>query len=165
MNYSLIAALAALTTATVSVIALWIQGRRWSIALQTDLLLKLTEKFYDPQMRQIRRLAAQKLMGGQTADFEDVYQLLDFFVLLGTLLDKKALSLDLTYILFEYWIVRYWHCVAPRIHDLRKDHSDPELFITLERLAGKMDEYRRSRGLVPVSDEESHRFLSAESKN
>jgi len=165
VNWSLIAAIIALTAVLVSVIAIWIQGRQWRIALQTDLLIKLMEKFYNPEMRQIRKIAAEELLKEQTTDFEEIYQLLDYFILIGSLINKKALSLELTYTMFEYWIVRYWYCVKDHVYNLRISHKDPELFITLEKLASKMKIYRQSRGLIPISDNEAHKFLESESKN
>ncbi len=154
----------ALITILISLITLMIQGRQWKVALQTDHLFKLTDKFYSPEMRKVRQLAAEKLITNQTSDFEEIYQLLDFFIIIGSLIKRNALSIQLTYTMFEYWIVRYWYVVEPHVKALRIEHKDPELCITLEKLAHDMNDYRQSRGLIPISREEAERFLKSESR-
>jgi len=115
-------------------------------------------------MREIRRLAARKILNNEVSNYEDVYQLLDFFILIGILIKKKALSLDLIYNLFEYWIVRYWYVTKPKIEELRRVHHDKDLCMTFEKLAGTLEEYRKKRGIQPISEKEAGIFLQAEAK-
>ena len=164
MNYNLLAAIIAILMAAFSVISLVVQGHRWRRALQTDHTFRLIEKFYSPEMRDIRRLAARKILNNEISNYEDVYQLLDFFILIGTLIKKKALSLDLIYTLFEYWIVRYWYVTKPKIEELRRVHHDKDLCMTFEKLAGILENHRKQRGIKPISEKEAGLFLQAEAK-
>lgn len=165
MDFTALSAIASTFTAVLAVFVVIIEGRRWRLALQTDLLMKLFEKFYEIDMRRLRQEAAKQFITGNFTDFEAVYELLDYFTVLGVLVKRNAISIDLTYALFEYWITRYWYWFEKYVHDLRIKHGDPELLTTFENLAKTFRKLRQKRGLQDISKREAHEFLIQESKS
>jgi hypothetical protein len=165
IQWTAVAATGGLVTATVAIIALVLGGRRSRIALQTDLLLKYYDKFYSLEMHRIRKRAAEKMIEGKYPNFE-LEDVLDYFGIIGALLEKKALDNKLTYGLFDWWILRYWYCANDYIQARRKDPDDPdlEMWSYLERMV-KQFVCRKGKNLPAISDKVLKRFLGEESRS
>lgn len=160
-----LAASGGLVGAAVAIIALVMGGRRSQRALQTDLLLKYYDKFYSPEMHHHRQIAAQKLIAGESPNYE-LEDVLDYFGIIGALLERKALDDKLTLGLFDWWILRYWYCAENYVQRRRKDANDPdsEMWSYLERMAKEMITYRRKRNSPEISKAALKRFLEEESR-
>jgi hypothetical protein len=165
IQWTAIAAIAGLVGAIAAIIALILGGRRSRIALQTDLLLKYYDKFYSPEMHRIRQVAAQKLIDGKSPNYE-LEDVLDYFGIIGALLERKVLDQRLTFGLFDWWILRYWYCSKKYVQSRRKDTDDPdsEMWSYLERMVEKMIAYRRKRDSPQISEIALKKFLQEESR-
>lgn len=162
MDIGTLTAFAGIATILVALIAIWVEGRRWRLQFQIDLLLRLSDKFAGSDIRIRRKYVAKKLLESKDINLELFYELLDFFTILGILVERKALPFDLCYRWFEYWIVRYWYFAERHVIGDREAHNDPELWSTMERLASKLLVYRRQRHLPEITENEAQRFLREE---
>ena len=109
--------ISALTALVVAVMTAYFQIRasnRARLALQTDLLMKLSDSFSSAEMIKCRKTATQKLLEG-TYPNNELDRILGFFSKHAHLYKAGALSLDLIYALHEYAITRYWHCAVEYI--------------------------------------------------
>lgn len=161
MDYNTLTPIIGLLSALSAIIALVLESRRSRITLQTDLLLKLDEKFYSPEMTQIRKIAAAKLLKEEFPNHE-LDDLLDCFTTIAYLVECKALDMKLTYRIFEYDIVRYWYCAEKHIKETRR--VDPETWVTLERLVKKLERINAKKGRPPPTKDELIRFLKEEAQ-
>lgn len=166
IQWNAVAAIGGLITATIAIIALVVGGRRSRIALQTDLLLKYYDEFYSPEMHKVRRTAVQKLIAGKSPNYE-LEDVLDYFGIIGALLERKALDHELTYGLFDFWILRYWCCAQEYIAARRQDPEDPapEMWSCLERLVNGLLAYRKEKGATVITDGAARRFLREEGRS
>lgn len=94
IDYSALTSIIGLFSAISAVVALLLESRRSRITLQTDLLLRLDEKFYCPEMTKMRQIAASKLLREEFPNYE-LDDLLDCFTTVAYLLERKALDMDL----------------------------------------------------------------------
>jgi len=165
IQWNAVAAIGGLVTATIAIIALVVGGRRSRIALQTDLLLKYYDRFYSTDMHHLRQTACRKLISGKSPNYE-LEDVLDYFGIIGALLERKALDQELTCGLFDWWIIRYWFCAEKYVESRRLDpeDSDYEMWAYLERLVNRMTSYRLKKKLPIISDSALHRFLREEAR-
>jgi len=161
IDYDAITSIVALVSAIFAIVALLVESRRSRIVRQTDLLLRLDEKFYGPENIKMRQNAAKKLLKEEFPNHE-LEDLLDSFSTVAMLVECKALDMDLTYLLFEYWIIRYWYSAQKYVRESRR--FDPETWSTLERLVNKLVAERSKRGQPLPSEEELLRFLKEEAR-
>src|ERR1019366_4081998 len=147
----IVSALAAVAATTITVFALIADHRRSRLSLQTELGLKLEESTDTNEMRALRKAAATKLLDGKSPNPE-LTQLLDYFSRTGWLLERGVLDLELTFIMQEYWITRYWYSAKAHVESIRKSRNDPLIWGTLERMVGRLMAYRIEKGLPPLTD-------------
>ena len=104
------------------------QSRQSRFALGVDLLLKLDERF-NSALLEARATAAGDLPQKRSGDGDDV---LDFFDTLGLLVRKGALSEELVWHTFFYWIQGYWWSARTYVRE-RRD-QDPTVWEDFARL-------------------------------
>lgn len=164
IDYDLIA----LAIGTVSIVAgllgMWIEGRRTRIVSQATLSVSLEERFNGPEIRAMRRVAAQKLKeeraGSVIVEFNET---LDFFSLVAALVEGQAVSFELSYRLYSYWWIRYW-CAGQRyIEWYRESSADPSAWESVQRLANRIERQMAKSGEPLPSESELQRFLAEES--
>jgi hypothetical protein len=161
LDYNALTLIIGLFSAISAIVALIIESRRSRITLQTDLLLKLDDKFYAPEMIEKRKVAAKKLLKEEFPNPE-LDDLLDCFSTIAYLVECKAINMDLTWKIFEYDIIRYWYCAEKHIRKTRR--VDPETWSTLQRLVKKLEDMNAKKGRPPLTKEELTRFLKEEAQ-
>ena len=166
IQWSAVGAIGGLFSVTIAMIALVVQGRRSRIALQTDLLLKYYDRFYSPEMHKLRQTAAQQLLAGKSPNYE-LEDVLDYFGIIGALVERKALDHKLAYGLFDWWILRYWACAQEYIEARRQysEDPDPEMWAYLDRLVSSLRAYRERHKAPAISKTALHRFLREEARS
>jgi len=162
MDYNALALTIGLFSAIFAVVAVWLESRRSRIALQADLLLKLNERFYGPQLLKWRQTAARKLLKEEYPNHE-LEDLLDFFWVVAKLVQRKAIDARLAYDSFEYWIVRYWQCAEKLVEESRR--YDSESWEAVEQLSNKLAAERSKMTQPPLTKEERVRFLKEEARD
>ena len=103
LDYSALAAWAAVVAAAVAVYAIWAESRRSRFALGIDLFLRLEADFRNDRMLTARRVASKALRSENPSDADDV---LDFFEMIGLLVRRGALDKHVVWHNFFYWIHR-----------------------------------------------------------
>ncbi len=151
------------TAVVVAVIALIVQTRNARIALQTQALLSLSERFDSAEMRAIRRRAASNLLAMKPSD-DELADILDFLSSIAFLRSKGAIDRALAYNQFSWWMVRYWHAASPFIVEERE--RDPQSWTMLERVVSELEKIEEHEGLPPdaYSAEKIREFLSREAR-
>ncbi len=150
----------------ITIFSLALETRNSRIALQTDALLRLTEKFDSDRFRALRRMAAFRLLSldrGKIAEHNYALdEVLESLSEIAFLLKKKAIDEELVFNQFSWWIIRYWLCSLEHIETVRK--QDPLSWFTFEALARKMLEGEKKEGYSDdnYSHEMLHQFLQDE---
>lgn len=165
VNWSAVAAIGGLVSATIALIALAVQRRRSRIALQTDLLLRYYDRFYSPEMHKLRQTAAQQLIAGTCPNYE-LEDVLDYFGIIGALLERRVLDYQLAHGLFDWWILRYWACAQQYVEARRQlaEDPDPEMWAYLDRLVVRLRTYRKEKGSREIPEKALQRFLREEAR-
>jgi hypothetical protein len=159
IDFNALASIIGIFSVVSAIAALLLESRRSRITLQSNLLLKLDEKFYSPEILKLRQAAATKLLNEKYLNYE-LDKLLDAYTTVAMLIECKAIDMDLAYRIFEYDIVRYWLSAEKHIKENRC--IDSELWLTLERTVKKLMAERRKRGQPHPTKEELVRFLKEE---
>jgi hypothetical protein len=163
IDYNLIAVAIGLITAITAVVGLWLEGHRTRIVSQATLSVSLEERFNGSEMRDRRRVAAQRLKempsGSIIVEFNEV---LDFFALVATLLENRAIGFGLTFSLYQYWLIRYWHAGERYIEWERKACEDPWAWGSVKRLVDRMERLMARQDAPLPSEAELQRFLDEE---
>lgn len=144
----------------VAILALVIESRRERLILQTDLLLRLDEKLHSSEYLSLRRIAAQKILVGETQNYE-LEGVLELLSTIAFLYDRKAIDTDLTYKQFAYWLDRFWLCGKSFVYEESRKY-DPLSYKTLERIAEKFIMKELESGYPPFSQEVLASFLCDE---
>lgn len=162
-DYDLLALAIGLATLFAGLIGMWVEGRRTRVVSQATLSVSLEERFNGPEMRAVRRIAAQRLRVERTgAVIVEYNEVLDFFGLVSALVDGNAVGFGLTYRLYSYWWVRYWHAGRKYVDWYREACEDPAAWSSVQRLTGRIErQMARSHEPLP-SDAELQRFLDEE---
>jgi hypothetical protein len=130
-----------------SAIALWAafiareQLKAMRASSSGQLLANLWEKFDGPEIRQLRRRAAEHLKSGKFKEpFEndELDRLMCWFEMLATLVRNDAIMLVHAEENFRYWIWHYWQASLPQIKKYRTDNSEPRYYDHLQWLVAKM---------------------------
>lgn len=147
----------------VAVIALFVQTRNARIALQTQALLSLSDRFDSEEMRTIRRRAASNLLTQKPSD-DELADILDFLSSIAFLRSKGAIDRALAYNQFSWWMVRYWHAASPFIVEERL--RDPRSWTMLERVVSELEKLEEHEGFPQdaYSAEKIREFLLRESR-
>jgi len=150
------------TTAVLALVWNWRQSR---VSRHTELLLRHYDRFYNPEMRRIRQAAARQLIEKQTPNYE-LEDLLDHFGVIGALLERKAIDYGIVHALFDWWILRWWHCSYEYICARRNDTRDPDdqMWFYLQNLVNRIAADRKRRGFSVLPQGALQRFLLEESR-
>ena len=145
----------------VAVIALLVQTRNSRIAVQTQALLSLSERFDSAAMRAIRRKAASNLLARKPSD-DELADILDFLSSIAFLRSRRAIDRALAYNQFSWWMVRYWHAASPFIVEERE--RDPQSWMMLEQVVRELEKLEEHDGFPrdAYSVEKIREFLSRE---
>jgi hypothetical protein len=146
MGYELIAIALNGLAVTIALIALMTQIREQKLALQTDLLLRLSEMMDSEKMRGWRRIGSQKLLNNQLPNSE-IDEVLGFLSMVGFLTKRSAID--------HYWISAEGYICNARL-------STPKLWESLEWLAKKQIAREQKEGYF-LSLETANNFLKLES--
>ena len=149
-----------LVPSAIAVVALYIEGRRNRIALQTELLLNLNEQMNSMEMKRLRRKVAKNLIAKRKPNYE-LGELLDFYSMVCYLYRCKATNTDLLYNQFGWWIIRYWLCSKEWILNVRID-VDPDGWRNLESVANEFLIRDAKDGHPQPSENMLKRFLELE---
>ena len=135
MNPSIgdVAALVGIFSSLVAIVGLIVELRSSRLALQTQTLLDLEERFYSQEMKTLRQTAAKKLLAAETnnPELEDT---LDFLHSVVMLIERKVIDPKLAKEFYKYWIARYWQAAESYILAVRKI-DDPFTYTKIEHLA------------------------------
>jgi hypothetical protein len=136
IDYSAIAAMAALLTSLVAVAALWYESKRWRFSMGIDLYMKLEERFNSDLMHKTRKAAARALLSDHvrpgTPDQTALEDTLDFFEMIGFLVSRGALDDKMVWHGFFNFIHPYWLSARGYIEDQRT--IDPTVWVDLDQL-------------------------------
>ncbi len=130
VDFNAVSALSGVVAAVVAALALIAENQRSRFSTGVDLLLSLDDRFNSEGMRNVRRMAAQEIIGKKPA--ENVDEVLDFFEMVGLLVHKGALDVWIVWHEFSPWIRRYFYALKDYLDKWRKD--DPTVysdFVTL----------------------------------
>ena len=119
MTWESLGAVAAMVAAVAAIVAIWLQNKSFKANLTADLAMKLDDRFWLPEYKEIRSRAARALKDHVAEeDAEDVF---DFFEVVGLFTHRKALDPEIVHSLFFHWINVYW--TAGRDHIARKQRG------------------------------------------
>jgi hypothetical protein len=150
----------------ITIISLAFETRHSRIALQTDALLRLSEKFDSDRFRALRKIAAFKLLSLDNGNANEysyaLDEVLETLSEIAFLRKKKAINDELVFNQFSWWVTRYWLCSQEHIKEIRK--QDPLSWYTFEEFAKKMLEREKKEGYSDdnYSDEMLQQFLQDE---
>ncbi|MQA99163.1 MAG: hypothetical protein GEU78_02530 [Actinobacteria bacterium] len=163
-------AAAALITAVIAGVAVWVEGHRLRRQIGIDNMWRLIEQWEGPAFRERRCRAATSLLERFPAGTHDVplevMDVLNTFELLGYLvLRSKTLPLEDAWINFSAPAIQWWHVCRPIV--LRFQEGDKTIYEDYTRLAGKLiEEEVRRTGLdaesLKPSAHDLQEFLRAE---
>ena len=162
IDWNTIVALTGVVTAIVAIVALIIEIRQSRVALEVDMVMEFNEKLDSEEIREFRKVSAEKLLEGKSSYISELEKLLDFFAIIATLVERKVISLPMAYDQFSWWMVRYWVAALPS--HIRESRSlDPQSFMRLEKIVEKLMKYERKIDpSVNFSDEKIREFLQNE---
>jgi hypothetical protein len=160
-DYNFITSTTSILAVVITLIVFIIESRHSTLALKTDLLFRLQEKFDAAEFLSMRKAAARKLLNREEPN-DELSDVLDFFASIGFLYRRKAIDKDLTDYNFSFWMIRYYLCSQEYIAKQRE--SDPMAWITLEAIANTLMKKEKKEGYPPQSKELLHRFLLGEAR-
>src|SRR5882672_6247220 len=171
-DWTKVSALATAATALIAgiavLVAVWqlrVQGRLTRYTTGFDALWKLTAEWDSPRMERVRRAASKAIANDQeTPDIEDV---LDFFELVGLLVERGVVEDELAWNQFYHYLAHYWRLTRDYIERIRRD--EPTIYENVVALVQHFDdiEAKRSRrpatAIVPTPEELSE-FVADEQR-
>lgn len=146
------------------------QGRSYQKTLALQMIQKLDDEFHSARFHAFRRGFATKMRDNRTTgvSFEnspDADHLLQFFEGLGYYVDQKAITLDMSWQFFSYYMFRFHSLAKVYIEYERTARGDPTLWEYYLKLHESLQAYERKKiGRYPVLSENVLRtFLDDES--
>jgi len=171
MDFNAISAWAAVLAVLAAIVALIIQVRQATFNSSLDSLWHLEERFSSTDMRRERARAATFLLErkpDETQEVPEVYDVLDFFDLVGYLVNKHAITKEAAWINFSDGAINYWFASRKYIETQRKKnnslywtHYGSLIAVMMDIEAAKQG--RRSIKDVTPSEDDWRLFLSLES--
>jgi len=138
------------------------QADSFSLSVSVDICLKLTDRFDSPELKNIRRNAAEALLANENLIVVD--DVFDFFETVGLYVRKKALDDEIAHAMFFHWVNLYWH--AGKEYILRSQQRSESIWHEFEKLHGTLLQIEReqdpdSRDINP-SPEDIRKLLQQE---
>jgi hypothetical protein len=152
-----IASVVGIFSSAVAMTGLAIQLRRSRLALQTQALLGLENRFYSEEMKTLRQTAARKLLAASSINCE-LEDILDFLHNVVMLIERRVIDRKLAIEFYKYWITRYWLAAEPYVGIVRQI-DDPNTYKKLESLAREIIQKSPE---INYSDEAMKVFLKKE---
>jgi hypothetical protein len=159
--FSTITAIVAIAISLVTALFLWLELRMSRLALQTEALLTLDNRFYCREMLTCRRKAAANLLRAEPVNRE-LSDVLDFFSTVATLVGTKAIDRRLTFRLYGYWMVWYHVAAGAYIRETRK--IDPPSWLEFEKLATQFKTEFDRKWTIDRSEAAVRTFLAEEAR-
>lgn len=162
MSAESLGAVAAVATAVVAVVALWIQNDAFKASLASDQSMKLDDRFNVPEFRRIRARAARALRDHVSEeDAEDVF---DFFETVGLFTRRRVLDEEIVHSFFFHWINIYWVAGKDHIAKKQRDVSSAwkdfgELYLKVLKIEKREDPSSKD---IDISDERLAQYLNDE---
>ena len=141
IDWAMVSAWAAMTTAVGAIVAIWLQNRHARITRSLDLLIRLDGKFDSDRMRELRRKTAQGFLEGKFVD--EGYYVLDFFEEAGLLLRMGAIHEEILFESFYHSPLAYWFTARKHILEMRR--TNKELYDNFEYLAERDLNYAQKK--------------------
>jgi hypothetical protein len=123
MDYGAISAWAAIITAFVAIIAVWVQERRARFSQGVDLVLKFDEVFESQEFKAKRRAVAGLILKQENLEKGDtnaIEGLLNHFEMIGLLLRRGLLDKELVSATFFLWLHHYLPALKDYIAAVRR---------------------------------------------
>ncbi len=117
---SLWAAVAAAVGALAAAIVAVYQASLTRLTLGADLIMKLEDRFEEPEFMKKRKRAAKALKAVSQTNKGDIEDVLDFFETLGLLVRRRALDPELAWSSFFYWLHGYYRWAETFIVDQQR---------------------------------------------
>ncbi len=108
LDWNAVGALGGWVAASVAFSAFLLQRRQISFSANLDSLWRLQDEFNSEDMCDKRSRVAKRLIAGNTAHDRDTEDILDFFDLIGYLVEQKALDKVTSWMLFSDAGLSYW---------------------------------------------------------
>ena len=138
----------AFAIAIVSVFGLFWEIHSARRDLRTNTLLNLDERMDNEPVRQWRQIAAKKLLDN-TQPNPELGKILDFFGTIAYMVESSAISHDLVYNEFAWWIIRYWECSKEYVTLTRQ--TDPMSWKTLQKVTERLKTREMHEGYTDES--------------
>jgi hypothetical protein len=132
IDYNAITAWAAMLAAIAAVLTLYFENKRSRFSVGIDLLLKLDERYDTVGMRRLRRSAAKSLLAKSASG--DVDEVLDFFEMIGFLVQGGALDKKMVWHNFFHSVSGYWNSAKEYIQQEQERLKDPTVWRELDFL-------------------------------
>lgn len=165
VDANLLAALAAVASAIIAIVALYSEIRRSSFSLGVDILLRLNDRFDSSDMVETRRKVAVACLN-KSWDEVDVDDVLDFFEEVGFLSRRHGIDDEVVWHEFYWRLHRYYVIAKSYIDQTRKD--DPTIWEDLFHLHQRLMTIEKHKGGSDTSMELTEKqimdFLTEESK-
>lgn len=144
MDWNAIAAVAGWVAAVAAIATLWWQQWQSNFSTHLDYLWRLQDQFNGPEMAAKRAIAAAQLLDGNTKENPKTDAILDFFDLVGYIVQQKALDKEAAWMMFSDAGCSYWYGAEPYIkaanlkNPLYWEHFKPliDAFISIEMSKG-----------------------------
>jgi len=170
VDYTAIAAWAAVVAALAAIVAIWTEGKRARFSQGLELLLRLDEEFDSEEFKKKRRAVA-KLLLKEEENFEkgkrleEVEDILNHFQIIGFLLRKGVLDKELVWVHFFFWLNHYYLFLKPHIASVREwEPTAWEDVDWLHRRLAVLERKHRPKGMsIQPTDEMIREFLTRES--
>lgn len=163
IDWNAIMGLAAVVTAVIAIVAVYLEIKNSRFVLGADLIVRLEERFTGSEMRRKRRKAAVFLLANPGLDkvCAELDEILDFFDTIGILSEKRALDMRLVRQMFFYWINPYYQ--GSKVYLQSVDKEDPAAFASLHKLYKELCKIEKKlRGEYYLKRSEDKEFFLSE---
>lgn len=109
IDWNAVSAVAGWAAAVVAIGALWLQQRQSNFSTHLDSLWRLLDQFNGDDMVAKRATVAAQLLNGNIKENAQTDDILDFFDLIGYLIEKRALDKEAAWMMFSDAGCSYWY--------------------------------------------------------
>lgn len=141
-----LAVVAAVVTAVVAIVAVWIQAAYTRFTVRMDIFWQLEREFYheDRMIARRRAAAAALLEKGWTIEVDEM---LGFFDTVGILVRRRVIDEDLAFHSFGRRVLCYWEFARGRVEARRRDH--PGIWGDVDYLVNRLRKRRENQEKHP----------------
>jgi Domain of unknown function (DUF4760) len=162
--YVQITAWAAIAAVIANVVMVFFQILSSKQSTKVQLLLQLTQRYDDKQMRDNRKELAHALTAGTARPTEtQIEAVIDHLETIADLTHRGWLDKRLVYNFFSVSIRHWWEAVKIDIQAMRRSYHDTTLYEELEKLANTYNQEHLKRKVPPIGVNDLQIFLKSES--